>query len=976
VSLLSEIERLPDAAARRSFLESRGDPIRPEEVEEIRRRVEQLLRSDAGRARDLADAACHAADLAGDEAERVRTRVALGYANHALGLYGAAVSAYEQAAREALAAGDEEWVARTRIASVDALMYLSRHEEALRIAAETRTLLRGPEREALAAKLHWNEGNVHHRMDHYPEALKCYERARRIFRRRGDEFRVAVLDLNRAVVLSVVNAHEKARRLFDRARAVFDRKDLRAIRVQCDYNRAYLHFLRGRHTEALAELDRVGAEFEELGDRRHLALCDMDRSEILLRLNLPREAEEKALAAAAIFRDLAMRMEEGKSLVNAGLAKLGTGSPDEAREDLERAVRLFREEGNEVWSAVARLCQAEALLRYDEPAEAGVLAASSAKTLAAHGVGAKAAWAGLVEARAALALGDEEEAEDGLDRLIEDDPEPWLAWRAHQERGRVAARRGDLDEAREHFDRSIGLVEEMRGVIGGDELKASFVADKTSVYGDMVELRLAEGDPGGALAYVERGRSAALVDLLAGRAAAASGSTGERELLARIERARGDLNFLHQRVSEFEGKGGQRSAGLAVRLRGELAEREGDLAGLLRSLEVSNPELASLNSAPAVREEVVDLAEPGTTILEYFLTDRSAHVFVVRNGRVKAVRCAAGPEEIAGRVDRLTLQLAKFGLGRDYVTRHARQLSNGADAALEELHEDLLDPVLDEVGDDHLIVIPHGCLHRVPFHALRSGGDAVLADREVTYAPSARVLRSCMNRVPAGTGPALLLGAPGPSTPFILEEIEGIRRELDSPVVRVGRRATRKAIERHGRNARFLHLAAHGVFREDAPAFSGLRLADGWLRLFEVYGLRLGAELVTLSACDTGLDKVLGGDELLGLCRGFLYAGTPTVVASRWRVDDESTAELMRRFYENLREGRSPASAIRAAGLAVRERHEHPYYWAPFVVLGRPRGVPRVGTSEAIGGKERPGAMGRSEAECPGGSTAGAKGSC
>ena len=138
-----------------------------------------------------------------------------------------------------------------------------------------------------------------------------------------------------------------------------------------------------------------------------------------------------------------------------------------------------------------------------------------------------------------------------------------------------------------------------------------------------------------------------------------------------------------------------------------------------------------------------------------------------------------------------------------------------------------------------------------------------------------------------------------------------------------------------GPSAGKIHIAAHGIFRADNPMFSSLRLGDTWLNLFDIFNLQLGAELTTLSACETGMSAVSEGDELLGLARGFLYAGAPSLVVSLWTVNDRSTAQLMRRFYEGLRDGLTKCHALRLAILEVKTNFPHPYYWAPFILLGK-----------------------------------------
>jgi CHAT domain-containing protein len=131
-----------------------------------------------------------------------------------------------------------------------------------------------------------------------------------------------------------------------------------------------------------------------------------------------------------------------------------------------------------------------------------------------------------------------------------------------------------------------------------------------------------------------------------------------------------------------------------------------------------------------------------------------------------------------------------------------------------------------------------------------------------------------------------------------------------------------------------LHLATHGVFRADNPSFSSIKLADAWLTVRDLADLARGAQLVTLSACETGVNGINAGDEVIGLTRGLLSAGCSAVVASLWTVSDESTARLMERFYASLRGGAAPSEALQAAMLGIRERYDHPYFWAPFMVIG------------------------------------------
>jgi CHAT domain-containing protein len=131
-----------------------------------------------------------------------------------------------------------------------------------------------------------------------------------------------------------------------------------------------------------------------------------------------------------------------------------------------------------------------------------------------------------------------------------------------------------------------------------------------------------------------------------------------------------------------------------------------------------------------------------------------------------------------------------------------------------------------------------------------------------------------------------------------------------------------------------LHFACHGLFRADNPMFSALKLHDGWLTAVDVMQLDLTDTLVTLSACESGRGTVLQGDEVIGLPRAFLGAGAAAIIVSLWLVHDETTVMLMTDWYQRMSEGLGRAAALRAAQRSLRERYPHPYYWAPFVLIG------------------------------------------
>jgi CHAT domain-containing protein len=158
---------------------------------------------------------------------------------------------------------------------------------------------------------------------------------------------------------------------------------------------------------------------------------------------------------------------------------------------------------------------------------------------------------------------------------------------------------------------------------------------------------------------------------------------------------------------------------------------------------------------------------------------------------------------------------------------------------------------------------------------------------------------------------------------------------MDRSKLFVGEEATEERLREFGPKSRFIHIATHGYFRQDNPMFSSIRLGKSLLSLFDLYQLQFNAELVTLSGCGTGMNVVVGGDELIGLVRGLLYAGAQTLMVSLWEVHDQSTAEFMRDFYLECKNSANKANAIRTAVINLKRKSPHPYFWAAFALVGK-----------------------------------------
>ena len=491
-----------------------------------------------------------------------------------------------------------------------------------------------------------------------------------------------------------------------------------------------------------------------------------------------------------------------------------------------------------------------------------------------------------------------------------------IYWALLFDRGRIAESESDSATAQRLYAQAVDVIERQRSSINTAASKIGYVGDKQKVYARLIALLITDGAWARAFEYVERARSRALVDLLAAKQNFAVTGGDSREV-----------------VSTLSELGAVEAAGYAEgdippsQTSGRRSVAVGELQTKVRSF---GPELASLVTVTAVSAtQIQSQLSGGEVLLEYYLDEYRLYAIVASRERLDIVTLDG-----TGLVD----DIARFRRALEDPS------STNVAAPSRALFDRLVRPVERLLTGARITLVPHGALHYVPFNALM-GGDRYLVERySVRTLPSASVLSYLTAR---GTRPPvrmLALGDPdvgGPRLPDAGREAHAVAARFAGSTVLVGPEATESAFRKLAPRHSHLHIAAHGRFDSKAPLTSGVMLGrdsehDGLLTVDEIFSLRLDADLVTLSACETGLGLLNPGDDVIGLTRGLLYAGARAVVASLWKVDDQATLELMTEFYERL--GTADAvEALRAAQLAVLRQDAHPFYWAAFQLTGQPR---------------------------------------
>ena len=489
--------------------------------------------------------------------------------------------------------------------------------------------------------------------------------------------------------------------------------------------------------------------------------------------------------------------------------------------------------------------------------------------------------------------------------------------------GRAHFREGRYPEALEAYKEAVTLAEGLRGSLQDAALRSGFLEDKQEMYNGAVFSAVALRKPDEAFALAERARSRAFLDLLGTQTVLSKGKT--RALVDEEIRLRARLAVTKAAADEA----GEDDAAEG-RAEAEAAER--GYREFLDRVRKENLEQASLMTVEPVNvPELQALLPEGTTLVEYLVGRHSVLAWVVGRSAITVVRLPIARDQLVSEV-----RAFRRGIEGQAPLPDARKQA-------EALHEGLFAPVRPHIKGSRVVVVPHDVLHYLPFGALRSkAGRWLVEDYTLSTLPSASVLKFLEVKRSAGAGRVLAIGNPDLGSALNLRYAEREARAVGDRYagadVLVRQDATETRTKSLIDGARLLHFATHGELNERDPLASSLLLApgggnDGRLEVREIFGLDLTAQLVVLSACETGLGQLSTGDELVGLQRAFLYAGSPAVVTTLWKVDDRASFALMREFYDQLAK-LDAGQALQAAQRAAMKEFPHPFAWAAFGLTG------------------------------------------
>jgi len=772
---------------------------------------------------------------------------------------------------------------------------------------------------------------------------------------------LAHIALNRANALTFLDKPTEAEAALLRAIELFDACGDVLNRGRSFTNLGRLYLREGRFAAALDQFDRSALDL--IGEMPADAYSDVERlrqaDELLLEhanaylaLNLFQEASSALERCEALFRSAEQPFELSRTRYTQGLLRLYRQDYPASRDALEEARRGFEDLGNRFWAN--RTSTAIAALEHSEGSveqAANLMEALLQDARLDDRIEGAISWdignlaeARLLYARLLLETGRSLDAQEAVEQLANEvglagvqpnelPPIPHLYVRLEHLRGRIELMDGNQEAAQQHLRVALDVMERQRATLPLEEIRTAFLDDKTAIYGDLI-LAVLERSPisssniGDAFDIAERARSRSLLERIQVTIEDDLASAVSADNVAQRDALRREVHWLYNQMLEEPGR-----------------LQDSDYVQQLQSKEAALQKYEWRTSPLRMQAEPVKVGEFQRTLrqdrqaLVYYVVRDKVMAFVVSAKNVDVYGDLCSADELAAAQSELRFQLGRVELGEAYLQRHGARLHRMVRNALERLYDLLVEPIHAYLTAGRILVIPYGSMHLLPFHAFWDGNQYLLQRYEFSYAPSASLAVHCQNQPLRFTPYSSFAGlaVADDSIPEARSEVIHAAKRFADAQLYLDDEASRAGLEQASSNSDILHVATHGLFRPDNSFFSALKLADGWIDVREIYRLPLSAQLVVLSACESGAGEIRGADEVIGLARGFIGAGVNSLVVSLWNVHDATSAEFMERFYENLISvdgGQQPSAALRAAQLEAIADEQHPYYWAPFTAVG------------------------------------------
>lgn len=908
-------------------------------VERLKQEADRHWWINANRSLELANLIVAIGQRQGNVRQIALGTMARGDALKYLGQFEAAWSVLDQAGELFRAAGDEVGWARTRIGRLFICTDLQRVDEAMREAEQARAIfLRHQEYEKLL-RLDYNTGLILHYLGDQQQALALYRSALAIAESLGEAGQsfVGGLYTNIGNVYDLLGDFHEALAYYERAQEIFmARSEPRGV-VVTEINMARIAMAQGHYRHALQLLHHV----HDLKAAEQLALDTAQINRIIVEcyLSLNRYDEARHLAQQVISeaRRHGAAREEALALLHLATAEAELANLEAAHTALDAAEPIWVALGMTTWLTTTRLRRGRIALRQGNATLAEQEALAAADYFASSGEQVNYATAILMQGQALFARGALDEAVQAGQTTLHIAQRcnvPALRYGAHLLLGQIAEAQEQRKRATRRYLAAISTVERVqRGLT--ITLRPGFLEDKGDALRALIGLHLQARQHRQAFEVLERAKSQVLLNYLANREQLrwTDADVRNRALIDELNRLRAEHQWFY-RIAHEQTADGERPPGSyhPQQALAEVVARERRMRAITEQLYLNSGDNNTVRrvTPPTLPEIQHSLADDGM-LIEFYNDGSHLWAFTIDSTSMEVHHLPITVDNL----DRLLMQWQSnlaFALKAGPEAPVLRSLTSVGQRLLQQLYAALLQPLAERVaGRQRLVMVPYGALHYLPFHLLHSGSQYLIEQYEVVILPAAGL---ATHRSPTrASGARVLAHSWEGRLPQTQAEAQVVQR-LFGGTIYAENAAQRTVLQT--RPTQVLHIAAHGEHRLDQPDLSYIQLADGQVWTDDLWQHDLSYELVTLSACETGRANIAAGDELIGLGRGFLYAGAGALITSLWRVADASSLVLMEHIYTALCTGVSKAAALRSAQCAMLAERPalHPAFWGVFQLIG------------------------------------------
>lgn len=810
--------------------------------------------------------------------------------------------------------------AATQTSKLYALAMLGRYEEAIVCGLQARAVFLQYKDIYSVGKIEHNIGNLYLRRDFYLESEPYLLSAHEHFAQLGDQSQMAMLENNLAFSKASQNQYLEAEIIYKQGLKRAQSNGLTVIQADIEASMSNLYLFQGRFNFALKFMESSRQKYDLLEMPHQSANCQLEIADIYLELNLLPEAHEFYRQSAEKFTEFGMEAELGKCFLNLAKTLFLMGENEISANYLEKAEKIFIAEGNNILLALVHFAKADVLYREKKFKAAENYAERAGQTFK-NGKNLRQELLANWLLGEILALQNKtQKANQILTETLE---------KAGKNFSQITylclVSLGKLTKNEKYYLEAVEIIENSRAMLFAEEMRTAFASDKLLPYNELVKINLDRKNLIEALSWHERSRSRTLLETMEG-----SGIIKPKS--EKLNTLKLELNWFYSRLNR-KTKSGLEAKKELNKLRKTIVSKEKEYAEEQRRQQIGDGFEASETVKFDLKKVQNKLGE--TAIIEFISVDEKISAFVISADNFVFFEDLADENIVRQEIEQFIFQIKTARFQTKLSTENQQTAFNRMLRHSQKIYNLLIRPLEERLQTRQLTIIPSGFLYYLPFQSLHTGEKFLIESFELTYAPSLGVWQSFIRRKLSQPKKTVFVGVSDELTPLIKTEIETLGNLFEKPVKLVNENATLKNLLENLAETNILHLACHGKFRPDNPSFSALSLFNESLSVNDTQGLNLQNCLVVLSACETGLNKIVSGEELIGLTKGFLAAGASSLIVSLWTVQDQAALKLMQNFYQRILSANNPAKSLQLSQIKLLKENPHPYFWSPFAYIGQ-----------------------------------------